>query len=264
MMQHNELLTLLTDFGLSDGYVGIMKGVIAAVNPHLRVVDLTHDLPPQDVAAGRFCLMNAYSYFPEGTVHVAVVDPGVGSHRRAIAVQVTEGFFVAPDNGLLTGVLSQQPEVVAAVELTNPQYWRTPTPSTTFHGRDIFAPVGAHLASGVPLEKLGHLIDPSTLVQLELPNYQLTTTGATGCIQYGDRFGNLVTNIPGTLVAGKKWSVVVRGHTIAAAETYGNVEIGQAIAPIGSHGWVEIAVNGGSARAHLQLQVGAPVEVIFD
>ncbi len=158
-MLENRLVTLLTDFGLSDVYVGVMKGVITQINPRLRVVDLTHQIPPQNITAARFSLMNAYPYFPKGTVHVAVVDPGVGSHRRAIAIQLDSGFLVGPDNGLFSGVLSQT-KVIAVVELTNPEYWQTSAPSQTFHGRDIFAPVGAHLASGVPLKQLGETIDP--------------------------------------------------------------------------------------------------------
>jgi S-adenosylmethionine hydrolase len=153
-MSENKLITLLSDFGLSDVYVGVMKGVIAQINPALTVVDLTHQIPPQNIAAGRFSLMNAYPYFPGGTVHIAVVDPGVGSRRRGVAIQLDAGFLVGPDNGLFSGVLSENP-VVAAVELTNPQYWRTLSPSTTFHGRDIFAAVGAHLASGISDRTVG-------------------------------------------------------------------------------------------------------------
>lgn len=260
-MHHTPLLTLLTDFGTRDVYVGVMKGVIATIAPRVTVVDLTHEIPPQDVAAARFCLMNAYPYFPEGTVHVGVVDPGVGSHRRAIAVQVADSFFVVPDNGLLTGVLTQASGAIAAVELSDPQYWRTATPSTTFHGRDIFAPVGAHIASGVPLEKLGRPIDPETLVKLNLPDYQRTETGVVGCIQYCDRFGNLITNIPGGEVTSDRWSVVIGERAIAGGKTYSDAAIGTAIALVGSHGWVEIAINAGNASTALQLTVGAKVEV---
>lgn len=259
-MHQHSLLTLLSDFGLSDIYVGVMKGVIAQVNS-ITVVDLTHQIPPQNVAAARFCLMNAYPYFPAGTVHVAVVDPGVGSKRRAIAVEFADGFLVGPDNGLFSGVLSQSP-AIAAVELTNPKYWRTPAPSNTFHGRDIFAPVGANLACGVPLNQVGSTIDPGTLVQLAIPE-RITDSGVVGCIQYVDHFGNLVTNIPATDVQGQSWSVVAAGQTIAGCQTYSNAAAGQAIALIGSHGWVEIAVNGGSAQAQLQLDWGAKVELLI-
>lgn len=259
-MQKTSLVTLLTDFGQSDVYVGVMQGVIASINPHIQVISLTHQIPPQDVAAGRFCLMNAYPYFPPDTVHIGVVDPGVGSRRRAIALQLDGGFLVGPDNGLFSGVISQYP-VLAAVELTNPEYWRTPEPSATFHGRDIFAPVGAHLASGVPLTYLGKTIDPSTLVQLPIAPYTCTDAEIIGCIQYCDRFGNLITNIPGNLITGKNCTVSINDRIIASGNTYSDVPPGSAIALVGSHGWVEIAINGGSAAIHLNLKIGAMVTI---
>lgn len=261
-MSENRIITLLTDFGLSDVYVGVMKGVIAQINPALTVVDLTHQIPPQNIAAARFNLMNAYPYFPGGTVHIAVVDPGVGSHRRAIALQLDVGFLVGPDNGLFSGVLNQN-RVIKAVELTNPNYWRTPTPSTTFHGRDIFVTAGAHLASGVPLEQLGEVIDPKTLVQLTIPERTLTVDGVAGCIQYIDHFGNLITNIPAIDVQGKTWSVAVGDQVILSSQTYSDLPLGEVVALIGSHGWVEIAVNGGSARSQLQLDWGDTVQVVL-
>ena len=261
-MPENKLITLLSDFGLSDVYVGVMKGVIAQINPALTVVDLTHQIPPQNIAAGRFSLMNAYPYFPGGTVHIAVVDPGVGSYRRGVAIQLDAGFLVGPDNGLFSGVLIKNP-VVAAVELTNPQYWRTLSPSTTFHGRDIFAAVGAHLASGISIELLGEVIDPTTLVQLGIPERTLTPTSVTGCIQYIDHFGNLVTNIPAADVEGKTWSVAVGTHMIPASQTYSDRKLGDIVALIGSHGWLEVAVNGGSAQSELQLDTGANVQVLL-
>ena len=172
-MSRTNLVTLLTDFGEQDEYIGVIKGIIATINPKLQVIDLTHQIPPQNIETARFCLMNAYPYFPEGTVHVAVVDPGVGSKRRAIAVELESGFLVAPDNGLVSGVVEQN-KVIAAVELTNSDYWYLKKPSSTFHARDIFAPVGTHLASGVSLDNLGNQIDLNSLVNLELPNLIFT------------------------------------------------------------------------------------------
>ncbi|MCU0517828.1 MAG: SAM-dependent chlorinase/fluorinase [Oscillatoria sp. Prado101] len=259
-MPENRILTLLTDFGLSDIYVGAIKGAIAQINPSLAVVDLTHQIPPQNVAAGSFCLMSAAPYFPTGTVHVAVVDPGVGSHRRAIALETAAGLFVGPDNGLFTGVLSQNP-AIAAVELTNRHYWRTPAPSTTFHGRDIFAPAGAHLASGAPLEELGRPIDTAGLAQLPLPALMATDAGWAGCVQYIDRFGNLITNIPGSCVAGRSWEAIAGNLTIKSGQTYSDAPAGTPIALIGSSNWVEIAVSGGNAQSQLQLNWGEPVRV---
>lgn len=262
-MPENRIITLLTDFGLSDVYVGVMKGVIAQIDPTLTVVDLTHQILPQNIAAARFNLMNAYPYFPRGTVHIAVVDPGVGSHRRAIALQLDNGFLVGPDNGLFSGVLAHN-QLITAVELTNPQYWCTPIPSSTFHGRNIFAPVGAHLATGVPLNQFGEAINPKTLVQLAIPERTPTEVGIVGCIQYIDHFGNLVTNIPAADVKGKNWSVALDNQIIASNQTYSERKPGEAVTLIGSHGWVEIAINGSSAQSQLQLDLGATVQVQFN
>lgn len=259
---NHPLVTLLSDFGDHDVYVAVMKGVIAQINPKLQIVDVMHHVPAQNIAVGRFCLMNACSYFPPGTVHLAVVDPGVGSQRKAIAVQFAGGFLVGPDNGLFSGVLAQNP-AIAAVELTNPQYWRTPQPSNTFHGRDIFAPVAAHLASGVALQQLGEAIDPGNLVKLNVNQCNETTTGVVGCIQYIDHFGNLVTNIPESYVHGQKWCVQVNGVIIPGCQTYSDVAVGEATALVGSHSWVEIAINGGNAHLQMQLNLYDQLEVIF-
>ncbi|MBN3961003.1 SAM-dependent chlorinase/fluorinase [Nostoc sp. NMS8] len=261
-IDQQPLITLLSDFGDRDVYVGIMKGVIAQINPRVTIVDLTHQIPPQNIAAARFSLMNAYAYFPVGTVHLAVVDPGVGSKRRAIAVEFAQGFLVGPDNGIFSGVLSQSP-AIAAVELTNLNYWRTPQPSKTFHGRDIFAPVGANLASGVPFKQLGQEIDPASLVKLDIGNCKQTTTGVVGCIQYIDHFGNLVSNIPGSYVQGRTWYVEAAGLTILGCETYSDVKLGEIIALVGSHGWIEIAINSGNAHSQLQLDCQETLQVVL-
>lgn len=265
-------LALLSDFGLSDPYVGMLKGVIAQINLHLTVIDLTHQVPPQNVAFARFALMTAYPYLPPGTVYVAVVDPGVGSHRRAIAIAVgtnpsqPSGFLVGPDNGLFSGVLSQNP-LIAAVELTNPLYWRTPEPSQTFHGRDIFAPVGAHLASGRGLTDVGQAIAPETLVSLNPPPIRVEelddgATRITGTIQATDHFGNLITNIPAAQVLAKEWGVTVNNFEIPGQQTYSDSSPGDLLALVGSHGWVEIAVNRGNAQESLRLEEGNGVRVV--
>lgn len=233
---------------------------MAQINPALRTVDLTHDIPPQNITLARFALMSAYAYFPEGTVHVVVVDPGVGSTRRAVAVQFERGYLVAPDNGVLSGVLERE-TAIAAVELTNPQYWRDANPSSTFHGRDIFAPVAAHLASGVSIAELGQAIDPHTLIRLEGMDYAATDDGFAGRIQSIDRFGNLITTIPGTAVAGRTWTLTICDRTIQSHQTYGDVAEGEVIALIGSHGWVEIAVNSGNAQSLLGASLGEAVQI---
>ena len=265
-------LTLLSDFGLADGYVGVMKGVIAGINPDLKVIDLTHQVPPQNIAHGRFVLMTAVPYFPPGTVHVAVVDPGVGGKRRAIAISIGQdvshplGFLVAPDNGLLSGVFCQE-SILSAVELTHAQYWRTPDPSLTFHGRDIFAAVGAHLASGVPLAEVGTPIDPKSLVRLDLPPVETVVeqgyTVLKGWVQAIDHFGNVITTIAAGEIQGKSWSIRVNGLEIPGTTTYSDLAPNTLLALVGSHGWVEIAVNGGNAQTRLGLHWGGKVEVMF-
>ncbi|WP_416673698.1 SAM hydrolase/SAM-dependent halogenase family protein [Egbenema bharatensis] len=263
-MTSYPILTLLSDFGWNDVYVGVMKGVIAQINPQITIVDLTHEIPPQNITAAQFNLLNAYSYFPEGTVHVAVVDPGVGGMRRAIALQLATGILIGPDNGIFTGFL-QQP-ILHVVELNSPQYWRVPNPSNTFHGRDIFAPVAAHIASGVPFTQIGNPIDPATLLQQPIPPCTATPTGFTGTIQHIDRFGNSITTIPGEFVQGKAWSVQISkrsipGQSIPGHKTYSDVPPGTPLALIGSHGWIEIAINSGDAGHQLRLDWNDRIEV---
>jgi S-adenosyl-L-methionine hydrolase (adenosine-forming) len=256
------IITLLSDFGLEDGYVAAMKGVIAGVAPEARVVDITHLVPPQDVAFARFRLLTVAPYFPTGTVHLAVVDPGVGTARRAVAIRSRGGScFVGPDNGILAGALEADPPV-AAVELSEPRFWRTPTPSATFHGRDIFSPVAAHLARGVPLESLGSAIQPGQLVKLELAPFEVVPDGADGAVQAVDRFGNVITNLPGTLVSHhSEWRVSIAERTVAGHRTYADVRPHEALALVGSHGFVEVAVHRGDAQRVLGVRVGGRVRV---
>ena len=261
-MTHTAVIALLTDFGLQDGYVGIIKGAIACINPHLTVIDITNEIPPQNIAAGRFCLMNAYPSFPDGTVYIAVIDPGVGSQRRGVAIQYTQGYLVGPDNGLFGGVLGLS-KAIAAVELTNPNYWRVGDPSSTFHGRDIFASVGAHLASGVPIEVLGTSISPDSLINLPLKEVIIKANYVHGCVQHIDRFGNLITNIVGELVIDHNWSVEIAKQQIKTRSTYSGVAWGELVSLIGSHGWVEIAVNGGNAQQKLQVNWGDQINIIL-
>lgn len=255
-----RVITLLTDFGLADSYGAMMKGVIAEIAPTATVIDLTHQIPPQNVAAARFQLMTAYAYFPRGTVHVAVVDPGVGSQRRAIAVELDDGILVAPDNGLISGVLqTKRPQ--AAVVLNRPQYWRSANPSATFHGRDIFAPVAAHLAQGVPLQDVGEAIAPDSLVDLPLSTWQRSGNTITGCIQAIDHFGNGITTVPAAAVAGCEWHSIWGDRLIPGAHTYSDVPMGEPLLLVGSHGWVELAVNQGNAQQLLGFTWGSPLRL---
>src|SRR5215468_8977822 len=236
-----RVITLLTDFGLEDGYVAAMKGVVATIAPEARLVDVTHLVPPQDVASGRFRLLTVAPYFPPGTIHLAVVDPGVGTARRAVAIRAASGsYFVGPDNGLLLGALETDPPV-AAVELSEPRFWRIATPSATFHGRDVFAPVAAHLARGVDLGALGSSISPETLARLELALWKTVPGGAEGAVQAVDRFGNLISSVPGSVLGDhSRWSASISRRTVPGHRTYGDVPAGDPLALVGSHGFVEI------------------------
>lgn len=254
-------IALLTDFGTQDGYVGIMKGVIASTHPDAPVIDISHAVCPQDRLAARFILLNAVPYFPTNTIYTVVVDPGVGTRRRAIAVQFSRGYLIGPDNGIFSGTLDTFP-AIAAVTLNKPQYWRTPQPSTTFHGRDIFAPAAAYLSAGLPLAELGQAIELHTLTNLNLPKPTIEPYRITGQIQYIDHFGNLITTIPGTAIAPRDWHINLNGTPIALQTTYGEVALGKAVAIVGSHNWVEIAVNQGSAQAYYKLKIGDPIQLI--
>ena len=262
-MTQPKLITLLTDFGLQDVYVGSMKGVITAINPEISIIDLTHQIPPQDLIAGRFALLNSYAYFPDGTIHLVVIDPGVGSYRRGVAIAFSGGFLVGADNGVFSGILSQR-KAIAAVELNNSQYWRTQKPSNTFHGRDIFAPVVAHLASGVSLKELGTEIPVSSLVQLPLPEVTtLSNQKIVGCVQYIDGFGNLITNISSNNLQPIQ-QVIIKKRSIRLGKTYSDGREKQLIALVGSHGYLEIAINCGNAQQELQVSVGEKVFVMFE
>ncbi|MGD1952975.1 MAG: S-adenosyl-l-methionine hydroxide adenosyltransferase family protein [Leptolyngbyaceae cyanobacterium] len=255
-------ITLLTDFGHRDNYVGVMKGVIAGISPQSQLIDITHAIKSQDILAARFNLLTSYGYFPAGTIHIVIVDPGVGTQRSAIAAQIATSVgvhtVIAPDNGIITGL-----PVTAAVALTNQDYWRTPHASHTFHGRDIFAPAAAHLARGISFGQLGVSLSVSNLVGLDIDDVAKTNQGYCGCIQYSDHFGNLVTNIPGARLSNQTWHIYLGKHCIPNCTTYGLTEVGSALALVGSHGYVEIAVNGGNAAEILNGDVGDSVELSY-
>lgn len=258
----NRIITLTTDFGTRDIFVGVMKGVILSINPQATIIDITHDIAPQNVAQGAFLFAKAYQYFPANTIHVVVVDPGVGSARRAIAAQIGETFFVAPDNGILSSV-PRSGLSSSVVRLTNPQYW-LPHISTTFHGRDIFAPVAAHLSLGVPLNALGEPIDD--LVQLSQCNAAWRAANEiAGCVAHIDRFGNVITNIDEKLLAGidrARATITLRGKTLTGIKaTYAAVAEGELIALVSSGGTVEIAQSNGNAAQTLGVQLGDEVVV---
>ena len=190
-MGQNPIITLTTDFGVADGYVGTMKGVILGIVPDARLVDISHEITPQNVRQAAYVLYTAYPFFPLYTVHLVVVDPGVGGTRRPIALRTPVGYFVGPDNGILSYVMAREP-VEALVELADPRY-RLPHVSHTFHGRDVFAPAAAHLAAGVPITALGPPVaDPVTFPP---PRLEVGPDGITGEVLHADRFGNVITSI---------------------------------------------------------------------
>lgn len=253
-----RIVTLLTDFGLADPFVGIVKGVILGLSPEVECVDLTHDIPPQDILAGALALEAAVPYFPPGTIHLAVVDPGVGSERRPLAVEAGDHGFVGPDNGLFT-FLWRRPGV-RAVACTNPAY-HLPSVSRTFHARDLFAPVAAHLSLGVPLSRLGPPVEDPVEVPWPVP--RTAGDAEEGEVVYVDRFGNLVTNVTFPESRdGRAVAIEVAGVRIEGlAPHYGAVRAGDVGAIVGSTGRIEIFVNRGNARDRLGVGRGAPVRV---
>jgi hypothetical protein len=257
------LITLLTDFGLQDGYVGIMKGVIKSINPEVDLIDLTHDIPRQNLFAASFVLQNAIDYFPPNTIYLIVVDPGVGTTRKPILMTCERGYFICPNNGLLTGVLSKyEPQQI--YQLTNSKYWLNHNISNTFHGRDLFAPITAYLSKGVALEELGESIPSNDLVTLDLPKIEIKENSILGTIQYIDIYGNLITNIPITMVEGKSWYAIVNGVQINSGKTYSSVAQSELVTLCSSHGYLEIASNGGNAQTILKQDYGNLIEVKID
>jgi len=256
------IITLLTDFGLEDTYVASMKGVILGICPDARLVDISHLVPPQDVRAGAFLLASAYRDFPVGTIHLAVIDPGVGTDRRGLVIKTDDCFFVGPDNGLFSWVL-QETSGWEAFSLEHPAYWRT-TISKTFHGRDIFAPAAAHLAMGVPAEALGFPCMPQMASWASAVHKKDELVGE---IIYIDHFGNAVTNLNRTVLesflSGSQAAVKIGGITISAmVDTYGDREAGTLIALIGSNNFLEIAISQGNAAKNCGFRRGDLVCII--
>ncbi len=274
------LIALLTDFGTRDHYVGVMKGVMKTLCPNADFIDITHDIPPQDVQAAAFVLLNNYFFFPPGTVFLVVVDPGVGTARRPIAVRTSEYAFIAPDNGVLSWCLQEQ-NVQEAVEV-KPSREITELAgqlSTTFHGRDVFAPAAANLAAATPIEDLGASINDDW-AELAMPAVRVDGQRIHGEVLYIDHFGNIVTNIgqllwhasnmlllrprfnidvPNLLIPAKS-EVHIAGKTIhPLSKTYGTSAPGDWVALVGSSNFLEVAVNQGSAAQQLGVRAGDEV-----
>ena len=256
------VITLSTDFGLTDPYVGIMKGVILGINPEVRMVDLTHALSHHRLLETAFVLNTAYSYFPKGTIHVVVVDPGVGGERRLIGIKEKDTIWIGPDNGLFTLVLKEQPKA-KIIQLTNRAFFLKKI-SSTFHGRDLLAPVAAHLSLGMHLEEMGPPVyDP---VLLFVPAPEIKRNKIIGQVLWADHFGNLITNISRKVLlpflSGPSLKIIIESHTITElSQTYSQGRPGPLMALIGSSGYLEIACNLSSAAQKVGYQAGRELKV---
>lgn len=258
----SRIITLTTDFGLQDHYVSVMKAVMLDIAPDVRFIDVSHEIPPQDVMAGAWVVRNSAPHFPAGTIHLVVVDPGVGTDRIPVAIQIQDQLFVGPDNGIFS--LIGEDFGYKAVKLQNQRFWQK-NRSNTFHGRDIFAPVAAHLATGTPLEKLGPPLEKLVTYRWAIPISD--KDGIQGWIVHIDRFGNLVSNIPSSLIEetieDSRLKIYV-GNTILdeIVPTFAAVPDGEPAAYIGSSDKLEIAINKGNARQMLGVEKGAQVSIV--
>jgi hypothetical protein len=266
------LITLTTDFGIDDAYVAAMKGVILEINFGATIVDISHSIEPQNIRQGAFVFSTAYTYFPQDTIHLVVVDPGVGGPRRAIILETANAIFVAPDNGVLSYViqacirkrisratLTKLPPELQAFEITNPKYWHHPV-SSTFHGRDIFAPVAAHISLGKPLNELGQAIASVNVFPLLHP-IPGSDGNLTGHVLHIDHFGNLITDITSQDLPSSKFRVEVAGHKIGSlSQSYEQAK--ELLAIIGSSGHLEIALTAGSAARLLGSKLGDELRLI--
>jgi len=254
-----QIITLTTDFGTQDWFVGAMKGVILGLAPRAAIVDLTHEIPAGDIRAGAFALAAGCQFFPKGTVHVAVVDPGVGGARKAIAVRTANYFFVGPDNGVLSFALTRE-KIKSVRRLENADYFLQPV-SRTFHGRDIFAPVAAHLSRGARVSKFGP--PQKDFVRLPWPRPRARANRVEGEVVFIDRFGNAITNIANADLNTPNRLKVFLGRKLLCPVKpfYQSVSAGRAVAVPGSGGFLEIAVNGGSATKRFGLKPGDRVKL---
>lgn len=254
-----SIITLTTDFGTWDGYVGAVKGVILSLNPGAEIVDISHEIPHQNIMAAAFCLFNSCSFFPEGTIHVAIVDPGVGSKRKALLIQTERYFFIGPDNGIFSLVLRQE-RLKKTIHLNNPKYFLG-RQAPTFHGRDIFAPVAAYLSLGVKLDEFGPTLPK--IVRLSLPRIEKRRGRIIGQIIHIDNFGNLVSNVTAQELSKiKKFKIRVRNRIISRlSETYSEVGKGKILAYQGSSGFLEVGIREGNAGLKLGVKIGDKIEI---
>ncbi|KPK74354.1 MAG: hypothetical protein AMJ89_06605 [candidate division Zixibacteria bacterium SM23_73] len=256
----NKIITLLTDFGTKDGYIGAAKGVIKRINPQAEIVDITHDIDSCDVFGASFALNNFYRYFPKGAIHLAVVDPGVGSQRQPMLIKTKDFFFVGPDNGIFSFTYERE-DLTDIVVISNKKYFLAEL-SSTFHARDIFAPVAAYLSLGVKTDEFG--LPAKECMKFIIPRPESKGKGLKGQIIHIDRFGNLITNFPADLLEKQKIAEIRVGKRRIKGISASYFEIKGLGALIGSSGFLELAVNQGSAQKLLKAKVGEGVGIDFE
>jgi S-adenosylmethionine hydrolase len=275
----SRVITLTTDFGTSDAYVASMKGVILGINPQATVVDISHSVEPQFIRQASFIIHTTWRYFPEGSIHIVVVDPGVGSHRRAVVLKTPSAYFVAPDNGTLSYVINEVadmqgahdrstmdrattravPDGCEAVSISKKEYWRHPV-SATFHGRDVFAPVAAHLSLDIPIAEFGEKVDILTVFPIPIP-FKDATGHTIGHIIHIDRFGNLVTNLRSRDIPPGGAAVEVRNQRIDNTGRFYSQGSGL-MALIGSNDYLELSFKDGNAASILGARVGDTIKLL--
>jgi S-adenosylmethionine hydrolase len=263
-----SIVTLLTDFGIQDAYVGTVKGVVLSINPEAKIIDITHQIEPQNLVRAAYIISSYYKYFPAGTVHMIIVDPGVGSDRAILAVKTMGHFFLAPDNGVLTTLLDED-DIDVIVRVENTRLFLHPV-SRTFHGRDVFAPVGAQLSKGIDIEILGPKINSKDALRLQLEKPHFSKHGElVGAIVGVDRFGNCITNIDESALEAlcRKDSFMrlefdICGKRIKGlSRSYDQAKPQHPLAVVGGFGYLEIALNGGNAKNYLNAQIGDRIRV---
>jgi S-adenosylmethionine hydrolase len=261
-MGKTRIITLITDFGEASGYVGTMKGVILSINPACNIIDITHQISPQDREEAAFVLKSVHPFFPPDTIHLVIVDPGVGSARKPIIVESSRSWFVGPDNGVFSFIFLEDPPK-GVLEITNDRYFLSPV-SPTFHGRDIFAPIAAHLSSGVSIHEIGKEL--KNFVQLEGLEPEVDQDMLKGRIIFIDHFGNLVSNISQKFfsrIVGKNPFQITVGNRVLRKiyPTYSDAEDGEVLALFGSSQQLEISVRNGNCQRLLNISKGLPVSV---
>ncbi len=264
----DNIIALLTDFGAKgQHYVASMKGVILKINPNVKIIDISHEISSYSILEASYALKSTYKYFPKNTVFIYVIDPGVGDAcRNVIAVKTnTPYYFVGPDNGILPNALEEDERIIECVKVENHNYLNKPI-STTFHGRDIMAPIGAHITKGLSLKEFGNSLDPENLIKHQIEYQRISSKKFRCTVQYIDNFGNIITNIKGTSIFLKEGGNIKLIHKKAEyigthARTYNKVPKKSLLFLIGSTGFLEASINQGNAAKHMNLNVGDIIEI---